>query len=126
MSLALLQSCLGEQDHEEWAAWIRARDPICCSCRLAATRVADHVIPKLIGGEATDENGQGMCHECHSGKRAQERELYPVFRSAIDRLTSSLGRPVSPQNSAVAWKHLVEERGLDLRTLKPLHEEITC
>lgn len=119
MPLALLQSCLGEQDHEEWAAWIRARDPICCSCRLAATRVADHVIPKLIGGEASDENGQGLCHDCRNAKRTEERVLFPFFRSAVDGVVAVLERLLTPHESRMVWTGLVEERGIDLQTLKP-------
>ena len=109
----------GRGEHEEWAAWTRARDPICCSCRLAATRVADHITPTLIGGEATDENGQGLCHDCRTAKRTEERALYPLFRSAVDGVVAVLERLLTADEYRMVWVGLVEERGLDLRTLKP-------
>lgn len=49
------------------------RDPLCRSCRRAASREVDHIRPTAQGGAAFDPaNLQGLCTPCHSRKTATE------------------------------------------------------
>ena len=49
------------------------RDPLCRSCRRAASRECDHVVPVAQGGAEWDtDNMQGLCSPCHSRKTATE------------------------------------------------------
>jgi 5-methylcytosine-specific restriction protein A len=52
---------------------ILARDPICRwpGCTMPATDV-DHVVPRAAGGDDSEGNLQGLCHEHHSLKTASE------------------------------------------------------
>jgi len=52
---------------------VLARDPVCRICWKAAATVADHIKPLSRGGDWSLENGQGLCHPCHSRKTAQEQ-----------------------------------------------------
>lgn len=56
---------------------IRRRDPLCMICGIAASVIADHIIPARIwvaqGGSFWDKkNLQGLCKECHDRKTATE------------------------------------------------------
>lgn len=48
------------------------RDPICKMCGREAATVADHIKPLAQGGDWSLENGQGLCHGCHSIKTRRE------------------------------------------------------
>lgn len=55
------------------------RDPLCADpfaihC-VSASRHADHIVPKRIGGQDTLENLQGLCDSCHSRKTFLERSV---------------------------------------------------
>ena len=54
------------------ASMILNAEPVCRICqRMPATEV-DHITPRRLGGEDTDENLQGLCRSCHSRKTATE------------------------------------------------------
>ena len=56
-----------------------ARDPVCRDPfgrhrgQFVPATVADHVTPVRLGGQWTEENGQGLCASCHAEKRRRER-----------------------------------------------------
>jgi 5-methylcytosine-specific restriction endonuclease McrA len=51
---------------------ILARDPVCTLCERAASTEVDHIKPRHLGGDDTEENLRGVCGECHGGKTAAE------------------------------------------------------
>ncbi|MDP6619089.1 MAG: HNH endonuclease signature motif containing protein [Nitrospinota bacterium] len=51
---------------------VLAREPICRICKRAPSSEPDHMIPRRLGGEDTDENLQALCKSCHSRKTARE------------------------------------------------------
>lgn len=58
--------------------WLRlrkmvlSRDPICVCCELAEATVADHILPKKMGGPDSLANLQALCKGCHAAKTLQE------------------------------------------------------
>ena len=61
---------------------ILARDPV-CTCPLdgcdhepgrcvRGSEPVDHIVPKVRGGDDSEENLQGLCAGCHSRKTARE------------------------------------------------------
>ena len=61
-------------DHRRWRERILDRDPLCVKCLdkgiVKAATDADHIDPN--GSRLALDNGQGLCHECHSRKTARE------------------------------------------------------
>jgi 5-methylcytosine-specific restriction protein A len=51
-------------------------NPLCVHCRkagrLAQATEVDHIRPLHMGGTDDGANLQGLCHECHRKKTAQE------------------------------------------------------
>lgn len=41
--------------------------------RVKLAEELDHIIPLHKGGTDTDDNRQGLCHECHTEKSKNER-----------------------------------------------------
>jgi len=62
-------------------ALVLARDPVCryLACGRLSTDV-DHIIPKSKGGTDSMDNLQGLCHEHHSLKTAQEDGGFGRYR----------------------------------------------
>lgn len=62
--------------HELMRAQVLREEPLCRAClaagRVAATEIADHIIPKAEGGTDDRSNYQGLCKPCHKAKTAQE------------------------------------------------------
>jgi 5-methylcytosine-specific restriction protein A len=46
--------------------------PICAICDTYKATELDHIIPLWAGGQESDANRQGLCHECHQAKTDQE------------------------------------------------------
>lgn len=71
-------------------ARILARDPICVHClkqdppRVSASTEVDHIVPLSKGGDYSDENLAGLCHDCHAEKSARERGAKPKRRIGPD------------------------------------------
>jgi 5-methylcytosine-specific restriction protein A len=64
--------------HRRWRTLVLSRDPLCVKCKergiLKASTDADH-----IDGNPHNtllNNGQGLCHECHSSKTARENKRW--------------------------------------------------
>jgi 5-methylcytosine-specific restriction endonuclease McrA len=51
---------------------VLARDPICRICGGTRSTVADHVVPRALGGDAHMGNLQGICSPCSKGKSSAE------------------------------------------------------
>jgi 5-methylcytosine-specific restriction protein A len=53
-----------------------AEEPLCRECskagRVAASTVADHIVPKAEGGTDDRDNYQGLCKPCSTAKTAAE------------------------------------------------------
>jgi len=65
--------------HQKWRLLVLHRDPVCRHCNRAESTDADHVKPLEAGGLSTLENGQGLCHKCHSIKTQKEVSArYPL------------------------------------------------
>jgi 5-methylcytosine-specific restriction protein A len=66
--------------HRRWRSMVLARCPICKMCGEALATVADHIIPldprSPSYGDWSLENGQGLCHRCHTIKTKNEGSLY--------------------------------------------------
>jgi len=60
---------------------ILARDPVCRhpGCGQLSTDV-DHIVPRSKGGTDEENNLQGLCHEHHSLKTAQEDGGFGRYR----------------------------------------------
>ena len=62
--------------HQQWRRRVLARDQSCqlrlSGCTVKAT-VADHIIPRRLGGSNALSNGQGVCAHCHAIKSSLER-----------------------------------------------------
>lgn len=50
--------------------------PLCVECekqgRPALATELDHITPLWMGGKDNDANRQGLCHDCHAAKTAEE------------------------------------------------------
>lgn len=55
---------------------VLSEEPLCRECqkhgRVAATTVADHIVPKAEGGSDDRGNYQGLCDACSRAKTALE------------------------------------------------------
>lgn len=68
--------------HRRWREQVLTRDPVCTTCNVEASRIADHVIPLTHGRAAgwgeerlwSLSNGAGTCAGCHNRKTARERD----------------------------------------------------
>ena len=53
-----------------------ARDPLCAECkrygRVTLATLRDHINPLAEGGADSDDNVQGLCHDCHEKKTLAE------------------------------------------------------
>jgi HNH endonuclease len=49
----------------------------CRRCGAMQNLEVDHIVPIGHGGESTFENGQTLCHECHSRKTYYEEWIKP-------------------------------------------------
>ncbi len=66
-------------EHRAWRRAVLELHPTCADPdrrhpdeeRLAVH--ADHIIPVRLGGTWAIENGQGLCHSCHSAKTMREQ-----------------------------------------------------
>jgi 5-methylcytosine-specific restriction endonuclease McrA len=56
---------------------VLARDPVCTICHREASTHADHVIPKVAGGEDSLENVRGTCATCNARKSLQDIKMKP-------------------------------------------------
>ena len=65
------------------------KQPLCVLClamnpqRVSKSVVVDHIVPLHLGGMDTDDNRQGLCHDCHAEKTSQEaryRASNPDYR----------------------------------------------
>ena len=66
------------RQHEKWRKVILSRDPICVMCKKARATQADHIMPITRGGSQWSyDNGQGLCHQCHSRKTHDEMQVVP-------------------------------------------------
>lgn len=62
-----------DERHRAWREKILKRDPVCKTCRVNPSRVADHIVPIGEGGSRFSmSNGQGQCNTCHNVKRQEE------------------------------------------------------
>jgi len=56
---------------------ILLRDPLCKHCLRKGVTIAavevDHIVPVEQGGSDDDSNLQGLCHDCHAAKTADEQ-----------------------------------------------------
>jgi 5-methylcytosine-specific restriction protein A len=56
--------------------YVLKREPLCRIClkngRTEPAREVDHIKPKSAGGTDDQANLQGLCHQCHSRKTAEE------------------------------------------------------
>jgi len=56
---------------------ILLRDPLCVKHLAAGVTIAsvevDHIVPIEQGGSDDDSNLQGLCHDCHAEKTADEQ-----------------------------------------------------
>lgn len=52
------------------------RNPLCVPCeaagRVTLATVADHIVPLADGGRDSEDNLQGICHDCHVAKTSDE------------------------------------------------------
>jgi 5-methylcytosine-specific restriction protein A len=52
------------------------RDPLCTRClqsgRVTPSTTVDHIVPKSLGGEDTEDNLRGLCRRCHEVKTSRE------------------------------------------------------
>ena len=52
------------------------RDPLCVECRrhgrVTIATLRDHIKPLAEGGDDSDDNVQGLCHDCHEEKTLAE------------------------------------------------------
>lgn len=52
------------------------RNPLCVACaaesRVSLATELDHIVPLWKGGHEADHNRQGLCHEHHAAKTAEE------------------------------------------------------
>lgn len=68
---------------QERNARLAARYPLCVHCqeqgRIAEATEWDHIVPLHKGGQDIEKNLQGLCHDCHAVKTAQDMgyELKP-------------------------------------------------
>jgi 5-methylcytosine-specific restriction endonuclease McrA len=64
---------------QEWAAKVLHREPLCRPCdkagRVSASVHAEHILPLEFGGTYADDNGQGICEDCHKAKSACETRM---------------------------------------------------
>jgi 5-methylcytosine-specific restriction enzyme A len=60
--------------HVQWRQTILQLYPV-CPCGQPATE-ADHIVPKIHGGDNALSNGQGLCRACHARKTAREAVAY--------------------------------------------------
>ena len=70
--------------HRKWRKLVLHNDPKCVTCLakhpevVRPSIVADHIVPldpkHPLDGDWSIENGQGLCHTCHSVKTAKERD----------------------------------------------------
>ena len=55
---------------------VLARDPLCVDYKAQGKIVpatdADHIVALARGGDWSEDNGQGLCHSCHSLKTRRE------------------------------------------------------
>jgi 5-methylcytosine-specific restriction protein A len=69
----------------EWADKRRLRllreNPLCVEClkvgKAVQARELDHIVPLCDGGPDSEENLQGLCHNCHVAKSLRERGVEP-------------------------------------------------
>ncbi len=58
---------------------ILLRDPLCLACLRNGVTIAsvevDHIVPIEKGGSDDDSNLQGLCHDCHTAKTADEQRV---------------------------------------------------
>ena len=51
-------------------------NPLCAECerqgRTSRATELDHIIPLWAGGQESEANRAGLCHECHQAKTAEE------------------------------------------------------
>jgi 5-methylcytosine-specific restriction protein A len=77
-----------------------AKHPLCAGCeRKTPPRVElavhlDHIVPLDRGGQNVWANYQGLCHECHATKTAEEAGKTYVKKHGADRS----GRPLDPNH----------------------------
>jgi len=64
------------REHDAMRRRVMAEEPLCRECsksgRVAASTVADHIIPKAEGGTDDRDNYQGLCKPCSIAKTAAE------------------------------------------------------
>jgi 5-methylcytosine-specific restriction protein A len=62
--------------HELMREQVLREEPLCRPCteagRVAASVIADHIVPKVEGGSDDRGNYQGICRPCHIAKTARE------------------------------------------------------
>lgn len=54
---------------------VLARDPVCTMCHREPSTHADHIVPKVAGGEDSLENCRGTCGRCNARKSLQDRKM---------------------------------------------------
>lgn len=63
--------------HELMREQVLREEPLCQPCaevgRVAASVIADHIVPKAEGGGGERSNYQGICRPCHVAKTAREQ-----------------------------------------------------
>lgn len=64
------------REHRAIRKQVLVEEPLCQICRakgiVAATTIADHVVPLSRGGRTVRSNYQGLCGPCHKAKTAAE------------------------------------------------------
>jgi 5-methylcytosine-specific restriction protein A len=64
--------------HDLMREQVLREEPLCRLCReavpprVAASVIADHIMPKAEGGDDDRTNYQGLCHPCHRAKTTAE------------------------------------------------------
>lgn len=87
---------------------VLARDPICTLCGLAPSTVAEHRIPKRLGGPDSTANLRGTCKPCADRKTAREDGGFGRVAAAMPSDVQPSGVPLTlvsgpPGAGKTAW-----------------------
>ncbi len=92
-----------------------AEEPFCRKGCGRPTTIADHIVPREMGGSDERENYQGLCVDCHNAKIAQEDGGNGRVR--MNRVTLVCGPPASGKTTYVAQRMREGELVVDVDAL---------
>lgn len=87
-------------------------EPICRRCGKAPSTIADHIIPRELGGTDDRSNYQGLCKPCHDAKTATEDGRW-TGRPA-SRVIAVCGPPGAGKNRFIAQQFHAGDLIVDL------------